>query len=64
MKIPTFSAISLYSRWTAALGVIIGFAFFGLGNHEGAWYFVAIYLLLTAPEVIKKIRHAMNKRNQ
>ncbi|EGR4074152.1 hypothetical protein DDO73_13925 [Vibrio cholerae] len=64
MKIPTFSAISLYSRWTAALGIMIGFAFFDLGKYEGAGYLVAIYLLLTAPEVIKKLSSAMNKRSE
>lgn len=43
--------------------IFVGF-FFDLGKYEGAGYLVAIYLLLTAPEVIKKIRYAMNMRNQ
>ncbi|MBF4342137.1 hypothetical protein EAY39_15335 [Vibrio anguillarum] len=56
-----FTTISLYARWGAAISIMLAFAFFDLGKSENSSYFAIIYLLLTAPEIIKKICFAMGK---
>jgi len=59
-----FTTISLYARWGAAISIMLAFAFFDLGKSENSSYFVIIYLLLTAPEIIKKICFAMGKSDK
>lgn len=64
VKITTFPTISLYLRWFAAFCILIGFAFFDLGKSENSSYFAIVYLLLTAPEIIRKISFAMGHVNE
>lgn len=56
-----WTTLSLYLRWGAAIGIMIGFAFFDLSKADNSNYYAIVYLLLTAPEIISKLMFAMGR---